>query len=256
MVVALKVEHALWSSPRPEARPRPKSPPRLKVIDGEGRWRAPRSFVDPDRPLLRRMIDGDDAAWTEAHRRFRGLIASCVLGVAQRSGVGLDRDDLDDVLAEVFLNMVARDHRRLRQYRPDRGRTVSSWIGLIAVFTARDYLRRSRRRGQGIDTETVLEDLPSTAPSPEATAIDSERAERVCRALTRLPSRDREFVELYFGQALDADAVAHEMGVSVGTVYAKKHKVTAKLKRLAKQRFRAPAAKTASLAGAAHGRAT
>ena len=52
-------------------------------------------------------------------------------------------------------------------------------------------------------------------------------------------AKDREFVELYFGEGLDPDEVARRMGISVKTVYSKRHKIQRRLQSLFGQQLAA-----------------
>ena len=48
----------------------------------------------------------------------------------------------------------------------------------------------------------------------------------------QLSERDREFVELYFAQGMEAEQIAERMNISVKTVYTKRHKITARLEQM------------------------
>ena len=57
----------------------------------------------------------------------------------------------------------------------------------------------------------------------------SERAELVRELLSDFSDRDREFVTLYYQDGLSPEHVAERLGISVKTVYSKKHKIQRKL---------------------------
>ena len=44
-----------------------------------------------------------------------------------------------------------------------------------------------------------------------------------------MPAKDRQFVTLYFQDGLSPEHVAERLGISVKTVYSKKHKIQRKL---------------------------
>ena len=50
-------------------------------------------------------------------------------------------------------------------------------------------------------------------------------------ALSDFSERDRTFLSLYYEQGLEASEVAAEMSISLKTVYSKKHKIRAHLRR-------------------------
>lgn len=202
--------------------------------------RIPRQSVESfealdDAALLEWVLSGSDSAWIAFFRRFRALVISCAAKTAKKAATPLGPDELKDILSEVALNMVSNDHRRLRLYQPDRGSSVATWIGVIAVSTTRDYLRRLRRHPHDLVPEQELDQLAAPEGTPEQAMLDRERLARVTALLSRLSERDRRFVELYFGEALDAGEVAQKMRISLNTVYSKKAKIKERLARFYQQ---------------------
>lgn len=187
-----------------------------------------------DLALLSKVVAGDDLAFEIFHQRFRGLMVACISRVAVRSGVRLKAEDLNDVLAEVSLNMVAHDYRRLKLYRTDGGCSVSSWIGVIASSTAHDHLRKARRHRLDPMLDAELERVAPSVDGPDADIMDREQRSFVDQALSGFSTRDRRFVELYFLDAMAPEAIAVQMGVSVSTVYSKKAKIKTRLQSLAR----------------------
>ena len=49
--------------------------------------------------------------------------------------------------------------------------------------------------------------------------------------LAGFSEKDRTFVALYFGQGMEAEAIAGQMEISLKTVYTKKHKIREHLRR-------------------------
>lgn len=54
----------------------------------------------------------------------------------------------------------------------------------------------------------------------------------VARIIEDLPPRDREFVALHYSDGLDLEQTAERLGICVATVYSKKHKIRARIKKL------------------------
>jgi RNA polymerase sigma-70 factor (ECF subfamily) len=140
-------------------------------------------------------------------------------------------DDVDEIYARFCLQLLANDKKKLRLFDPERGSKLSSWLGLLASHAAYDYLR-SLRRNSNVEPLTETERLTSDTPSPFEMSLLHERARVAAQVMAQLSERDREFVELYFGEGLEPEEIAREMGISVKTVYSKKHKITARLESL------------------------
>jgi RNA polymerase sigma-70 factor (ECF subfamily) len=188
-----------------------------------------------DLALLRTVLSGEDLAWSVFYDRFRNLMIACVSRVCLRSGVRLQQDDLADIIGDACMNMVSHDFRRLRLYKTDGGCSVSSWIGVIATSTAHDHLRRERRRRLDPMLDSDLERVAPPVEGPDSALMDRQQRTFVDQALAKFSARDKRFVELYFLEAMEPEAIAEEMGVSVSTVYSKKAKIKSRLKRMAKQ---------------------
>jgi RNA polymerase sigma-70 factor (ECF subfamily) len=188
-----------------------------------------------DLELLSRVLDGGDSAWTAFVNRYRALIVSCVMKVCRREGLRLTSDELMDVTGDVFLNLVANDCHRLRLYREDGGCSVSSWVGVIATSVARDYMRKVRRRPISLVTEQELDQIVSPTPDSEVLLLDRERREFVGAACAEMSPRDRQFIDLYFVEAMAPEDIAEKMQISVSTVYSKKAKLKARLIKMARR---------------------
>lgn len=185
-----------------------------------------------DATLLAWVIEGSEPGWAAFYRRFRGLILSCAAKTSAKSGMRLGPEELKDVLGEVAVNLVSHEQRRLRLYRADRGSSVATWIGVIAVSTTRDYLRRARRQHHELVSEQELDLFASGLPGPEDQILDRERRAAAGKLLSQLSDRDRRFVELYFGAAMTPEKIAEVMQISLSTVYSKKAKIKTRLAEL------------------------
>ena len=58
----------------------------------------------------------------------------------------------------------------------------------------------------------------------------------VSEILAEFSEKDREFITLYYGEGLEPEANSLRMGISVKTVYSKKHKIRTRLEALVVQR--------------------
>ena len=105
---------------------------------------------------------------------------------------------------------------------------------MLASHSAYDFLRRRRREPQRDDYDADA--LACESPDPFSLYELRERTRLVEAAVREFTAKDREFLELYYGEGLEADQVAQRMGISVKTVYSKKHKIQARLEALLDRR--------------------
>jgi RNA polymerase sigma-70 factor (ECF subfamily) len=188
-----------------------------------------------DHQLLRRVLRHDEKAWAELVRRYRPLIYRCITKVIGRYGPTLTSADLDEIYADVLFNLLRDDKRKLRLYNPERGTKLGSWIGMITINATYDYLRSAGRRPLLDRIDGVLDPHEEYDHTPLDALIEKERWSHVNDILSEFSDKDRTFLSLYYAEGLDAEVVASRMSISLKTVYSKKHKIRAHLRRCLEQ---------------------
>lgn len=151
-----------------------------------------------DEDLLRRVADGDEAAFA----RLYDLFAPRVFGLVLRI-VG-DRHAANDVLQEVFLDV----WRRSPSFDPSLG-GAAPWILMIARGRAVDLVRRGVRERRRIN---------STMPPAQAQHPTMHDGDWLSRAVPQLPPELREVVHLAYARGLTREQIAQTLGMPVGTV--------------------------------------
>jgi RNA polymerase sigma-70 factor (ECF subfamily) len=189
--------------------------------------------------LLGAVFSRSEHAWRELLRRFRPLIFRCVHKVAVKHEAHLSNEDINEIFSEVCFNLLRDDMRKLRAWDPARGSKLSTWLGLIAMNTAYDFLRMTRRRPL-LDKLENAPERPAPEPSALDELLDRERWGYLSSLLSEFSEKDRRFVELYYAQGLLPEEVAAAMRISVKTVYSKKNKLRTKLEAIAQQDPDAP----------------
>jgi RNA polymerase sigma-70 factor (ECF subfamily) len=185
-----------------------------------------------DDRLLHRVLRKDQVAWNELIRRFRGLVFRCITKVAAKYDAVLSNEDANEIFGDMCFNLLRDDMRKLRAYDPNRGAKLGSWLGLLAINTAYDYLRQTSRRPL-LDRLDGTLDRAGDGPSALDAILEKERWGYLNALLADFSARDRRFVELYYVGGLLPEEVAAAMGISVKTVYSKKNKLRTKLLALA-----------------------
>ena len=193
--------------------------------------RADRKPADwTDRELLTRVFRDDERGWTELVRRYRALIYRCITKVTGKYSA-VSGADVDEVYADVLMQLLRDDKHKLRMYNPQRGTKLGSWIGMIAVNAAYDYLRGFGRRPVLDKVNSTLDPHDECDRTPLDELIEKERWMQFNGMLADFTDKDRTFLELYYARGLEAEVVAAEMQISLKTVYSKKHKIRAHLQR-------------------------
>lgn len=184
-----------------------------------------------DAELVRALIADDPRAWREFNTRFSRLVLSTISRVTTRFRGVMSHEDVREIYATFSVQLLANDKNKLRSFDPARGNKLSTWLGLLASHTAYDFLRSARREPKRAALSEA-EELYSSLPDPCESALMRERASLVGKLLADFTDKDRAFIQLYFGEGLAPERVAERLGISVKTVYSKKHKIQARLQTL------------------------
>jgi RNA polymerase sigma-70 factor, ECF subfamily len=184
-----------------------------------------------DRELLKWVLRSDARGWAELVRRYRPLIYRCITKVTLKYAPTLGSADLDEIYADVMMQLVRDDMHKLRIYNPARGTKLGSWIGMISVNAAYDFLRSAGRRPLLDKVDGNIDPHEECDRTPLDQLIEKERWTHLNELLADFTDKDRMFVELYYQKGMEADEIAAEMQISLKTVYSKKHKIRAHLVR-------------------------
>lgn len=181
-----------------------------------------------DEQLLARLLDRDEAAWREFHRRFDRLVYRCIHNVTRRFRSTVAPEDVQEIRANLLVDLTARDMKKLRCYDRSRGQRLSSWIGMLATNAAWDYLRSLSRRPPNTGLLEAT-DLGDSNPDPADCLLEREKWRLVNQTLARFSPSDRRFVRLFYVDGLSPDEIAETLRISVKTVYTRKHKIRCRL---------------------------
>jgi len=183
-----------------------------------------------DLEMVQAVVADEPGAWQRFYRKYHRLMLACIRRVYHKHGVRLSADEQEDLLANVCLNLVRKDYKKLRLYDPERGHRLSSWVGLISANTAYDALRRRGPEHVSFDDpDSRMPVLSVKDATPFDDLYEAERSDVLQRAIAHLSASDREFVHYYYRMRMEPKQIAAQLGISVNTVYSRKNKVKAKL---------------------------
>ena len=196
---------------------------------------------ESDGDLIAGMLANAPSAWREFQTRYDRLIMRCITKVTRRFASIVSQDDVREIYATLYVSLLANDMHKLRSFDPERGNRFSSWIGLLAINAAYDYLRSLKREPQKECISEAME-LVCDTPDPFELAAEHERASIAQKTLEDFSEKDRTFAALYFGEGMDPQDIADKMNISIKTVYSKKHKIQSRLESVLTQSRRRIAA--------------
>lgn len=191
--------------------------------------------AEEERRLLAGLIADEPRAWQEFNTRYSRLIYRCITRVTARFSAVVGQDDIREIYAMLCLQLLSKDKRKLRSFEPGRGNKLGSWIGMLAIHSAYDYLRSIKREPKRACISEA-ESLSSESPDPYDNFLMRQRASIVASLLEDFSEKDRRFITLYYGEGLEPEQIAERMNISVKTVYSKKHKIRSRLHTLLQER--------------------
>lgn len=177
-----------------------------------------------DVELVARALAGDAAARRELGRRLMQAVAREASFAVSRLAAAEGRDprqEVKDLVHDVLLGLFENDGQQLRRWDPERGRSLESFVQLIA----RRRIPRMLSGGRG----NPWADAPID-PADIDTADDADLAKRleqrnqldqVLLAMhAKMNERDHDLFDLIFVQEMSPDAVAERMDMTRGAVNA------------------------------------
>jgi RNA polymerase sigma factor (sigma-70 family) len=160
---------------------------------------APVLFLDQDAKLLDRIRKGDEEALAALYRSNQRSVTALV---TRNSGTV---NDAADVLQESLVVL----WERVRSGRYEQRAKLDTFLFATAKNV---WLRRLARRRREIPAEIDPEETSSTDPSPLEAMIESERAQLVKLALTKLGEPCRTLLVLFYWEEASMEQIAARLG--------------------------------------------
>jgi RNA polymerase sigma-70 factor (ECF subfamily) len=186
--------------------------------------------VYDDATLIQCLLSNDEEAWRLFHERYSQQLLGVISRVTRRFPQLTGTDHLEEIYGSLCLRLLADDKRRLRSFDASRGTPLGSWLCALARNSAHDFLRAHRRQPWLSKLADDVTEVEAASDVPDAFSVcsDRERARALSQLVDGLSERDREFLGAYL-QGFEPEQIAEQLGISVSTVYSKKHKILARL---------------------------
>jgi len=144
--------------------------------------------VKADRRLLRRLQEGDQAAWSQFYNKWVQPLYSFI----RKSGI-TDPHDVEDVLSDTWLAAP----RAIANFDGQRA-TLKTFLFSLARHKIADYWRRHK----------------NTEELPETLAFSQSPSDRLIlqEALAKVPEHERQVLILKYAEGFDVGEIAKIMG--------------------------------------------
>ena len=168
-------------------------------------------FTPVDRDLLRRCLANAPGSWNDFVDRFISLIYHAIQYTAHLRSARVGPEDLEDIAAEVMLQLVADNFRTLREFRGE-----SSLATYLTVIARRICVQELARRAARAEAEAKKREVVER-PRP-ASAAGLETLEEVHRLLRRLPAREREVVRMFYLEGRTYEEISTRLHLPVNSI--------------------------------------
>jgi RNA polymerase sigma-70 factor (ECF subfamily) len=169
-----------------------------------------------DRALLQRCLSHQPGAWNDFVDRYLSLIYHVIHHTAHARSMPLRPEDIEDLAAEVLLQIVAGDYAIMRQFRGQS--SLATYLTVIARRICVHELA-SRAAAKEVQPQTDGKDVNGVeAEESPKSRIGLESLEEVEKLLGKLPSRERKVVRLYYLEGRTYEEISTEMNVPVNSI--------------------------------------
>ncbi len=161
--------------------------------------------------LLRRIADGDRAAFAEFYDRHATLMFSVASKILNDAG------EAEDVLQETFVQI----WEKAKNFDPALGK-ASSWVCILVRNKAIDRIRASQRRSRLAEAAGAEFSIIAEADDTANDGVHGrEHAKLIQSAIVELPAEQRHAIELAFFSGLTQDEISKKLNEPLGTIKAR-----------------------------------
>lgn len=167
--------------------------------------------------LLQRCLDQAPRAWQDFVDRFLGLVVHVANHTAESRGVRLDEATRDDLVAEVFLVLIANDFAVMRRFR--RNCSLATYLTVVSrrVIARRLTAGRSQPAAAGHGpadrgVEAADQGVENVAPRR------MENQEQVQQLMQRLDPQEANVVRMYHLEGMSYAEISQAVGMSENSI--------------------------------------
>jgi RNA polymerase sigma-70 factor (ECF subfamily) len=185
--------------------------------DGDRRlalWSDPVALTALDRELLRRCLHHEAGAWNDFVDRFLGLIYHVIHHSAHLRSAPLKPQEVEDLAAEVLLQIVDNNYAVLRQFRGQS--SLATYLTVIARRICVQELAR-RQAAREVQPKGGAQAAPEPEEPPRA-SVGLETLEEVAHLLRKLPSKERSVVRLHYLEGRSYEEISTQLNIPLNSI--------------------------------------
>lgn len=171
-------------------------------------------LTDLDRKLLSDLLAGQSGAWKLFVDRYTGLILQVIRYTAHAHSFKLSEDDVEDLCAETFAELLMRDMAVLRNFR---GRcSLATYLGVISrrIVVRKLTEHRFLKAFGHVNAHQAAVDFATT----DSSARHVEHKEQVEHLFSSLPKESASILRWLYLEDLSYAEVAKKLGRPLNSI--------------------------------------
>lgn len=193
-----------------------------------------------DNELIKRCLsDGDRSAWETFVRRYSRLIWNSIHKTFLSYSFQYTSEDVEDMYSAVFLSLVEKDFKKLKQFRGENSCAVSTWLTVVVVRMTIDFMRKDKRHHilkSDREDRDIWESIPDAKYRADTLIEEKQEKESLEISMAGLSPRDKMICDLLFNKGFSPEETAETLGLTPSAVYSRKHRIIGKIKKAIKDR--------------------
>ena len=166
-----------------------------------------------DRDLVKRCLANQSGAWKDFVDRNLALIYHVIQNTAFLRSVPLQPGDVEDLVADILLQIVSGDFAILRNFKGE-----SSLATYLAVIARRICVHKLANRAIMQEKTNQQQELDGLADRREKAKTPSENLEDIESLLKRLHGKEKEVVRLRFMEGRSYEEVSSALHIPVNSI--------------------------------------
>ena len=167
-------------------------------------------MIDNDIQLIRRILDGDEAAFTTLVQKYQKSVHA--LAWRKVGDFHVAEEITQDTFLQVYKKLVTLKN-------PNQ---FAGWLYVIANRRCLNWIQRHQPTMQSLE-DTPMEEIEESSyahhiSAERETEATEHRSTIVKKLLEKLPESERTVVTLYYLGEMDTKAIGRFLGVSVNTI--------------------------------------
>ncbi len=202
-------------------------------------WAYMKRSKESEKILLRRCLEGDSEAWRDFVSQYSPLIYYVIQKVLRSKCPEITHTEINDLHNDIFLSLMEKNGRKLRQYKGKNGCSVPTWIRVIAVRSTIDHLRKKKDMVSLSDDEPRYAAEKKTDPTETPVQLLESREERelLKELIDDLAPKDRLFIRLFYYDEVPPAEIAKILKTTPNAVYSRGNYLREKLRDALKKKL-------------------